>query len=611
MKSAMKNRQTTKRVNTLTAPVMTPTINRAGGKSFLITDPAEKLLTMTGGSFFNEPKYYDAVQCKGKRGAGGKILALAKRLELVGNEIDGFADCDELNSTAKEIIAAIVSISNSKRPDDALMIAAWLRQSMNIRLTPQVILTVCSQLDGTKPFVRAYAPHIILRPDEVKDNLMLHRFLFGKKCISNCLGLGLGDSIKRFGERGLLRYEGNEYPRWKDVLCWLPRRSTNGGWPLPAPVAKYFITGNIVDPEATPIIAAREALGKCTTFNAEARRLAVKSQVNWEVLLSQFGSDKNKVWSFLLDNNLVYYMALLRNLRNILQAGVNDELLDLVARKLADPTEVRKSKQLPFRFLAAFEALNDVSLRPVQQRQMVEAVESACDAAAENIPVLPGLTVVFADNSGSMSTPVSDKSKISCRDAANMLAGIVGKRGEKAVVCAFADTAKIINHSRNNTVLNTAKQFLDPANNCGGGTSASECVALMIKHNLKPDRVILLSDMQSWADGMSSWGSRGDFKTAWQQFKKHIGKKCWLHTVHLNGYGDSLVDKGCADVHLMSGFSEKIMEQMLRAEGVMEEFQAPVLEQIRTDFNITMLEAKVEARQNLRRLAEPVKYSQD
>ena len=85
MKSAMKNRQTGKRVNNLTAATMTATINRAGGQSFLITDPAEKLLTMTGGSFFNEPKYYDAVQCKGKRGAGGKILTLAKRLELVGN----------------------------------------------------------------------------------------------------------------------------------------------------------------------------------------------------------------------------------------------------------------------------------------------------------------------------------------------------------------------------------------------------------------------------------------------------------------------------------------------------------------------------------------------
>ena len=483
------------------------------------------------------------------------------------------------------------------------MIAAWLRQSMNIRLTPQVILTVCSQLDDTKPFVRAYAPHIILRPDEVKDNLMLHRFLFGKKCISNCLGLGLGDSIKRFGERGLLRYEGNEYPSWKDVLCWLPRRSTNGGWPLPAPVAKYFITGNIVDPEATPIIAAREALGKCTKFDAEARRLAVKSQVNWEVLLSQFGSDKNKVWSFLLEENLVYYMALLRNLRNLLQVGVDDKLLDLVAKKLADPTEVRKSKQLPFRFLAAFEALNEASLKPVQKQQMLEAVESACDAAAENIPVLPGLTVVFADNSGSMSDLVSDKSKISCRDAANMLAGIVGKRGEKVVVCAFADMAKIINHSRNNTVLNTAKQFIDPKNNCGGGTNASECIALMLKHGLKPDRVIVLSDMQSWADaGGLSWASRGNFKANWIQFQKVLGKKCWLHTVHLNGYGDSLVDDACPNVHLMSGFSEKIVEQMLRAEGVMEEFQAPVLEQIRTDFNITMLEAKVEKRENMRQI---------
>ena len=39
------------------------TVNRAGGVAFEIQDPAVKLVTMTGGSFFAEPRFYDGDQC--------------------------------------------------------------------------------------------------------------------------------------------------------------------------------------------------------------------------------------------------------------------------------------------------------------------------------------------------------------------------------------------------------------------------------------------------------------------------------------------------------------------------------------------------------------------
>ena len=47
-------------------------------------------------------------------------------------------------------------------------------------------------------------------------------------------------------------------------------------------------------------------------------------------------------------------MALLRNLRNILLAGVDEEHLDIVCDRLSSEHEVLTSKQLPFRSLSAY-----------------------------------------------------------------------------------------------------------------------------------------------------------------------------------------------------------------------------------------------------------------
>ncbi|MET9731017.1 TROVE domain-containing protein [Streptomyces sp. NPDC006458] len=47
-------------------------------------------------------------------------------------------------------------------------------------------------------------------------------------------------------------------------------------------------------------------------------------------------------------------MALTRNLRNFDEAGVSDEAAEQVAARLADPEEVRRSRQFPYRFLSAY-----------------------------------------------------------------------------------------------------------------------------------------------------------------------------------------------------------------------------------------------------------------
>ena len=579
-------------------------VNRAGGVAWEIKNPAVKLITMTAGSFFAEPRYYNDNVWKPKatdKGVDPLVKRLAadeivSRIEFAGETIKKFVDCPELDSVSQEIIAAAISILNGPNPKDLFSIAAWLRNDMNIRLTPQVLMVVASVHPKGQPFVRAYMPKVAIRPDEIKTCLMLHRFFFGPKTLKNCLSRGLADALHNFGEKGLLKYNSQEFPKWKDVLNWIYRKQD---YPLPKALRTYMTHG-IVDTAALPIVAAREELKKCKKFDSKAEELVTKSLANWEVVLSQFGQtaeNKKAVWEYLVREDLVGYMAMLRNLRNLLEAGVSKATIDKVYQTLSSEEEVKKSKQLPFRFIAAYDAVEgnqqaydyDYSgvggykAANVQDKQRImEAIENATDMACVNVPEMPGLTVVFADNSGSMSSPVSDKSQITCLKAANVLAGMVAKRSNGgAVLCAFGTDVAQVHFTKNTTIIDIAKK-LEKADTKGCSTNAHLCVRWMAKNKINPDRVIILSDMQCWNDGYGY--SEGSLNSEWQKFK-HTHQNCWLHSVNLAGYGDTPVKEDTKKVNLVGGFSEKIFGMLLETEGVVakeETKPVPTIEQIRS-----------------------------
>jgi hypothetical protein len=532
---------------------------------------------MTGGAFFAEPRYYDGTMAAKRATAGKgaktreKFEKLVQRIE-VNENLGRFSKVD-VDEVTKEILATAGSIATGDNPEDLLIIARWLRHDMNIRATQQALLVVASRFDATKPFVRKYASEIAVRPDEIKTCLLMHRFFFGMKSIKNCLAQGLSDATSKFNERGLIKYDGAGWPTWKDVLQVLPR---GNGRPLSKELATYFLKGEVTDPGKTPVIASRKALNKMTEFNSEAKDLAVKSMVNWEVLLSQFGSEKKAVWEFLIENDLVGYMALLRNLRNLLEVDASDAIVSKAAAKLSDPEQVRRSRQLPFRFLMAHQMLQNSAGRTRAASKMLEAIEDASNYSVENLQKLPGLTAVFADNSGSMGTPVSGNSKMTCAGAANALCGIVAKLCDDALVAAFATEVAPVRFTKNDTVIGIANKVAK-ANTKGWSTNAWKIPGFLKDQGVKPDRVIILSDMQCWNDG---WGGQPLCDT-WRSFKKHSGDT-WLHSVHLNGYGDTPVKDDL--VNLTAGFSEKIFDTFLEAEGVVGDEPIPTIEQIRKKF---------------------------
>jgi len=143
------------------------------------------------------------------------------------------------------------------------------------------------------------------------------------------------------------------------------------------------------------------------------KRLAadeLKTPDTWETSLSA-GADKKETFTRLIENGKLGYFALLRNLRNMAQAGVDERLVTNAIIERRSGAE----KVLPFRYIAAARACP----------QFEPSLDIALQAAIKELPALDGRTVVLVDVSVSMDQKLSAKSDLKRVDAACALASVL------------------------------------------------------------------------------------------------------------------------------------------------------------------------------------------
>jgi hypothetical protein len=570
-----------------------------GTRKHDIQDPSERLIAVLGASMFNEPKYYPTDPQAQARG-------------YTYNQ-------EDFDDHAQLIINTAMEIAESDSPRDLLAIAHWARKEMKIRTTPQILLAVASQMPETKQYVRDYCKKVIQRADEIKQVFIASRALYGdQKSLPNSLKRGLADKLSTLKERDLLKYEGQHRPYFSDILKMVDRAK---GWPLSKPLDHYLKTGEVTDEEATPIVAARKKLAKLRTFGPRAMQYAKASGAGWEVLISQFGNTK-EVWETLIDSGNLPYMATLRNLRNLLEADVSMVHIKKVAKKLVQGAT--DSKQLPFRFLAARMAvLGQTPQRNYhyynhyqgfstenatgKQKVLLDAVDDALEAVVDAMDTIPGSTLIVVDNSGSMSSPISEKSMMNLNQAGSMLCAMFARKSEKAQAGGFGNkfvpatlnpkTTKVIDMANHVAQLETghstnAEDIIRWAQNMAETavrTSWGEQIGRnrVASKPKKFDRIIILSDMQTYGGSYSG----GDVRNLIEKYRKTVNKDCKLHCIDLAGHGRALTSQKDTKTNLVAGFSEKLMDTILEFEGLKtrinkegEEEQVFTLEYVRENF---------------------------
>jgi len=246
----------------------------------------------------------------------------------------------------------------------------------------------------------------------------------------------------------------------------------------------------------------------------------------WETELSALGQEKfadeaakatafKAKWEELIDSGKLGYMALMRNLRNILQADVSGMHIEKVCAVLSNKEQVAKSKQLPFRFLAAYRELNgaaigrigrgfnDFNKEPVVKSGYTNVVLNALeDAVTASIVNMRGFdyntsVVIACDVSGSMQRSISDKSKILNYDIGLMLGMMLQSKCKNVEAGMFGDSWKIINMPTR-AILQNVQEFYKREGEVGYSTNGYLVIDNLIKRGIKVDKVMMFTDCQMW-----------------------------------------------------------------------------------------------------------------
>jgi len=280
----------------------------------------------------------------------------------------------------------------------------------------------------------------------------------------------------------------------------------------------------------------------------------------WEAKVSAAGTDvaaKKAAWESLLKEGKMGYMAMLRNLRNFIEAGIDKKLF---LPTLTDKERVLKSKQFPFRFLSAYKAVEEMG--GTQQKTTLKAIEAAIGHACQNIPEMDGATVVAVDLSGSMTSRVSQKSTLTMMEIGANFGSMLYERSDEVITYGFGHTIKQIGMSPTSGVLTNAQKITNT--DVGHSTNGYLVVENILRKNINAERVVFFTDCQLW-DSDDIWGDGNRTHKAVKNYWKKVNSKTHFWFVDLQGYSTT-IDPGDARIHLIAGFNENILKMIPRGE---------------------------------------------
>ena len=299
----------------------------------------------------------------------------------------------------------------------------------------------------------------------------------------------------------------------------------------------------------------------------------------WETELSalgqkHFNTNKEKKtafkekWQELIESEKIGYMAMLRNLRNILEANVEEVYLQKALGYLSNPKAVANSKQLPFRFLAAYRELSqvkhgNVSLVLNTLEEAIKHSTSSLSGFGNEVKV-----VIACDVSGSMQQNISPKSKVRFYDIGLLLGMILQAKCKNVVTGIFGDTWKVV-QLPSQGILANVDAFYRREGEVGYATNGHLVIQDLISRKYQADKVMIFTDMQLW-----DTQGENTLSNCWRLYKK-IAPNAKLYLFDLTGYGQMPVNTPQEDVFLIAGWSEKIFDVLEALES-----QKSVLETI-------------------------------
>lgn len=478
-------------------------------------------------SKFNTPKTQPKTKTTNR--AGGDAYKQSNKLALVSMMLTSFLK-DQYYRTKEDSLSDLITLVKNNDPKFAAKTAIFARDKFGVRSVSHVVVGEVVNAVKGESWVKHFIERVIVRPDDALEIMSYHLSRYGKP-IPNSLKKGIAARLSTFNAHLLSKYKKSQSE------------------------LKMVDLVNLVHPKSTPALKSLVdgTLGASETWETKLTQVGQAAETEDEL-----STMKQEAWEDMILNNKLPYFALLRNLRNILQSTDNEDVISKAVEMLTNEEAVKKSRVFPFRFYTAYDEIQKISGK--NARAVLKGISKALDISCSNIPVLPGKTVIFIDESGSMGCCGGSLNSMQGSWSAIKIAAVFGiaiAKAQDADIVMFSGDAHSFNYDPDSSTLSLVDKMVKGAQM--GSTNFIAPFNFIRKSKVKYDRIIILSDMQGW-DHRSYYNSGDSDRTVQEAraaYAKAVGVTPFLYSWDLQGYGDMQFPE--STVACVAGFSEKML----------------------------------------------------
>jgi 60 kDa SS-A/Ro ribonucleoprotein len=490
---------------------------------------------------------------------GGSGVQFAPEMELVSLLATGLDGrfYEKENDREKRLVSLIKEVGQ-KDPELVAKALVYARSVMGQRSVTHVgAVAVAPILSGSELATKFYTKRdrkankggIVYRLDDMLE-IMAYYFLRNpNKPLPNALRRGFKKALEAADTYELAKYQGkNKAVSLVDIVkLTRPKPSEDMEEVFKLLLdgkLKQFNTSEDKNTKAGQAVAEKVKAGTITKEEAKTELKEAKAD-NWKQLIQE---------------GTLGYLALLRNLRNIVTVADN-ETFEAGLAMLTDPKRVSKSLVFPHQIDLAFEVLlQETSIPHGRKTKLLTAVNEAYELSIPNLKELftHGRTAVIFDTSASMQDGWSGtkmgKTSINAKPvekaaliAATFVKGIGGD------MYHFASTCEKLNYNPLDSINTIKKVGTNAIGKVGHGTSFDTIFRTL---EGKYDRIFVISDMQG-----------GDSIVRGSSYQSYVNKhgQPYVYAIDLCGYGTTMFKQNQKLINLF-GYSKDIYEMVKTAE---------------------------------------------
>jgi len=478
--------------------------------------------------------------------AGVEAYVLTPQLELYAAVATASLN-DQYYEKAGTRLLRLRELIAKNNPQFVAQLAVYAREQLHLRSVPLVLAVELARIHNGDSLVARLVGRVVQRADEITEILAYYaqaNARNGRKTLgrlSKQVQRGLVEAFNRFDGYQLAKYDRDGAVRLRDALF------------LVHPTAKDAAQQALFDQ------LVRGELPTPYTWETE---LSAQGQVAYATPQERETAFRQK-WEELIGSGKLGYMALLRNLRNILEAKVSAEVMTRVCAALASQQAVVRGKQLPFRFLAAYR-----EVKTVQSGHVAAVLTALEDAIAHSAANLRGFgadtrVVVACDVSGSMQQPISARSKVLLYDVGLVLGMLLQSRCQQVITGMFGESWKRISMPRG-PVLRNVDEFYRREGEVGYSTNGYLVIQELRQRREVVDKVMIFTDAQLW----NSNGGGGTIAQEWAEYRRTVAPQARLYLFDLAGHGATPLEVRPENgVTLIAGWSDKVFDVLNAVEN--------------------------------------------